>query len=182
MSRKIPPAGPLTGAEAAIVIQDGKAVRTSTQDIANKAPPAPVAPVTSVAGRAGDVTLTKADVGLNNVNNTADANKPVSTAQQTAINAARPRIARFTGTTVSTGIATIAFSPAFEAAPDVDVISGWANDQMIGGAVVAGSVTKSGCQVQVMVSRGTLLLTSGPFQKAGAGVSVTVRAIAEKYP
>lgn len=30
-------------------------------------------------------TLTKTDLGLNNVNNTSDANKPVSTAQQTAI-------------------------------------------------------------------------------------------------
>lgn len=44
--------------------------------------------VQSVNGRVGIVTLAKADVGLNNVNNTADANKPVSTAQQTAINAA----------------------------------------------------------------------------------------------
>ena len=31
--------------------------------------------------------LTKSDVGLGNVNNTSDANKPVSTAQQTALNA-----------------------------------------------------------------------------------------------
>ena len=42
--------------------------------------------VTSVAGRTGDVVLVKADVGLNNVNNTADASKPVSTATQTALN------------------------------------------------------------------------------------------------
>ena len=40
--------------------------------------------VTSVAGRTGDVTLSKADVGLSNVDNTADANKPVSTAQAAA--------------------------------------------------------------------------------------------------
>ena len=33
------------------------------------------------------VTLTKADVGLGNVDNTSDANKPVSTATQTALNA-----------------------------------------------------------------------------------------------
>lgn len=41
--------------------------------------------VMSVAGRSGDVVLTKADVGLSNVDNTTDANKPVSTAQATAI-------------------------------------------------------------------------------------------------
>lgn len=42
-------------------------------------------PVTSVAGRTGAVVLTKTDVGLANVDNTSDVNKPVSTAQQTAI-------------------------------------------------------------------------------------------------
>jgi hypothetical protein len=43
--------------------------------------------VQSVAGKTGAVTLVKADVGLGNVDNTSDANKPVSTAQQTALNA-----------------------------------------------------------------------------------------------
>lgn len=32
-----------------------------------------------------DVTVTKSDVGLGNVNNTSDANKPISTAQQQAL-------------------------------------------------------------------------------------------------
>ncbi len=41
--------------------------------------------VSSVAGRTGDVTLSKADVGLESVDNTADASKPVSTAQAAAI-------------------------------------------------------------------------------------------------
>jgi hypothetical protein len=43
--------------------------------------------VLSVAGKTGTVTLAKADVGLSNVDNTADSAKPVSTAQQTALNA-----------------------------------------------------------------------------------------------
>lgn len=42
--------------------------------------------VTSVAGRSGAVTLTKTDVGLANVDNTADSAKPVSTAQDAADN------------------------------------------------------------------------------------------------
>lgn len=45
----------------------------------------PTAPVTSVASKTGAVTLVKGDVGLGNVDNTSDANKPVSTAQQTAL-------------------------------------------------------------------------------------------------
>ena len=40
--------------------------------------------VDSVNGRTGAVTLTSADVGLSNVNNTSDADKPVSTAQAAA--------------------------------------------------------------------------------------------------
>jgi hypothetical protein len=43
------------------------------------------APVQSVAGKTGAVTLDKSDVGLGNVDNTSDANKPVSTATQTAL-------------------------------------------------------------------------------------------------
>ena len=42
--------------------------------------------VTSVNGKTGAVTIVKADVGLGNVDNTSDANKPVSKAQQTALN------------------------------------------------------------------------------------------------
>jgi hypothetical protein len=43
------------------------------------------AAVSSVAGKTGAVTLVKADVGLSNVDNTSDANKPVSTATATAL-------------------------------------------------------------------------------------------------
>ena len=59
--------------------------------------------VTSVASKTGDVSLVKGDVGLGNVDNTADSAKPVSTAQQTALdlkaNLASPT---FTGTPIST--------------------------------------------------------------------------------
>ena len=41
--------------------------------------------VTSVVGKTGAVTLTKSDVGLSNVNNTSDLDKPISTATQTAL-------------------------------------------------------------------------------------------------
>jgi hypothetical protein len=41
-------------------------------------------PVKSVAGKTGVVTLTKSDIGLSNVDNTKDIDKPVSTAQAAA--------------------------------------------------------------------------------------------------
>lgn len=43
------------------------------------------APVQSVQGRAGDVVVTKADVGLGSADNTSDMAKPVSTAQAAAL-------------------------------------------------------------------------------------------------
>lgn len=76
-------------------------------------------PVTSVAGKTGAVTLVKGDVGLDNVDNTADSAKPVSTAQQTALNAKAPLASpAFTGVptaptatagTNTTQVATTAF-------------------------------------------------------------------------
>lgn len=50
--------------------------------------PAAQSQVASVAGKTGAVSLAKADVGLGSVDNTSDANKPVSTAQAAAISAA----------------------------------------------------------------------------------------------
>jgi len=88
--------------------------------------------VTSVAGHTGDVTLTKTDVGLGNVDNTSDVNKPVSTATQTVLNAKAPLASPlFTGTpaapTAATGtstnqLATTAFVQASVA--DVGTSSG----------------------------------------------------------
>lgn len=49
--------------------------------------PVPSAPVISVNGKQNIVVIDKTDVGLGNVDNTSDANKPVSSATQTALNA-----------------------------------------------------------------------------------------------
>lgn len=77
------------------------------------------APVRSVAGQMGDVVLDRSDVGLGNVDNTSDANKPISTATQTALNAKadasnavyvlaqRAVASSVTGTLTETTLATI---------------------------------------------------------------------------
>jgi hypothetical protein len=58
-----------------------------TGDITSHTHSAYVPTSRTVAGKAltGNITLAKADVGLGNVDNTSDANKPVSTAQAAAI-------------------------------------------------------------------------------------------------
>lgn len=48
-----------------------------------------------------DLALSKADVGLGNVDNTSDANKPISTATQTAINNTNATISAHTGNTAN---------------------------------------------------------------------------------
>ena len=50
------------------------------------------APVTSVNNKTGAVTLAKGDVGLGNVDNTSDANKPISNATQVALNNKQAKI------------------------------------------------------------------------------------------
>ena len=61
--------------------------------------------VATVAGRTGNVILTKSDVGLANVDNTADSAKPVSIAQQTALNLKAPLVSP-TLVTPNIGVAT----------------------------------------------------------------------------
>lgn len=52
------------------------------------------APVTSVNAETGAVVLDKTDIGLGNVDNTSDLNKPISTATQTALNSINTAIAK----------------------------------------------------------------------------------------
>lgn len=59
------------------------------------------APYTHVSDKANPHGVTKAQVGLGNVDNTSDINKPVSTAQQTAINACKVKRASITLPTAS---------------------------------------------------------------------------------
>ncbi len=88
-----------SGVSADAAAAEALAAENSADSAAASAAIAASAPVTSVAGKTGDVALTKSDVGLSNVNNTSDAAKPVSTATQAALNAkASLSGATFTGT------------------------------------------------------------------------------------
>ena len=60
--------------------------------------------VNSVAGKTGDVVLSKSDVGLSNVDNTSDLNKPISTAVQTALNGKASTALAVGGSTPSNGL------------------------------------------------------------------------------
>lgn len=97
-----------------ILKEDGASVLANWQELLT-----PTDAVTSVAGKTGVVTLVKADVGLGNVDNTSDADKPISTATAAALAEKAPLASpTFTGTpkattaaadTNTTQIATTAF-------------------------------------------------------------------------
>lgn len=79
------PAAASANANAVVAADNAAATATEKVTLAQIATLANAsAPVQSVAGKTGTVTLAKGDVGLGNVDNTSDANKPVSTAQAAA--------------------------------------------------------------------------------------------------
>lgn len=63
--------------------------------------------------RTGKVNITKDNIGLGNVNNTSDANKPVSTAQQTALD---KKVDKVTGKTLTTNDLTNTLKSNYNAA------------------------------------------------------------------
>lgn len=97
-----------------ILKEEGASVLANWQELLT-----PTDAVTSVAGKTGVVTLVKSDVGLDNVDNTSDADKPISTATAAALAEKAPLASpTFTGTpkattaaadTNTTQIATTAF-------------------------------------------------------------------------
>lgn len=66
-----------------------------------------VSGVTSVNSRSGAVTLTKSDVGLTNVDNTSDLNKPVSNSVQSALDNKEPTIVTGSNTQYIAGDKTL---------------------------------------------------------------------------
>lgn len=97
-----------------ILKKEGASVLANWQELLT-----PTGAVISVAGKVGVVTLTKSDVGLGNVDNTSDADKPISTATAAALAEKAPLASpTFTGIpkaptaapdTSTTQIATTAF-------------------------------------------------------------------------
>ena len=71
------------------VIGNTSGINTGNQDLSGLATKA-----TTVNGHAlsANVVVTQGDVGLGNCNNTSDANKPISTATQTALNTKEPTV------------------------------------------------------------------------------------------
>lgn len=112
----------------------------------------PTDAVLSVAGRTGAVTLTSADVGLGNVNNTADSAKPVSTAQQAAIDATATATATLTNKTLTTPILNeyLEFNEAtsLPATPGADKVRMYIRD--VNGLSALEAITSTGTRFRFL--------------------------------
>lgn len=89
-------------------------------------------PVQSVAGKTGSVTLDKSDVGLSNVDNTSDVNKPISTATQNALDSKQATLV--SGTNIKTINGTSVLGSG-----DITISSGGVSDGDKGDITVSGS-------------------------------------------
>ena len=94
----------VTGTGADITLPNGSAVILHYTSADSRWHVVGVAGVTSVNGQTGAVTLAKGDVGLGNVDNTSDANKPISTATQTALDAKVPTSRTVNGHALSANV------------------------------------------------------------------------------
>jgi len=101
-------------------------------DVASKAP------INSPAFTGTPTGITKAHVGLSNVDNTADANKPVSTAQQAAINAVSP------ATTLVEGVPVTVYGNSYTVSPPLSGRANLDHPTRAANRLRMGTATKNG--------------------------------------
>jgi hypothetical protein len=92
--------------------------------------------VQSVNGQIGAVTIAKADLGLSNVENTSDANKPVSTATATALNGKEDKSNKSTNVTAD--------GASVDKYPSVKAIKDYVDGVVVGSTVVPATAATKG--------------------------------------
>ncbi|QDH45594.1 structural protein [Pantoea phage vB_PagM_AAM22] len=114
-----------------------------------------------------NLTLPRGDTGATGPKGDTGAQGPAGT---------NSVVESLSGTVVTAGApVALTFTKTYSAPPVVIPIPQWNGTQMITGG--AGNITRTGCSFTAMQSRGTLLLASGPFENAAAGVTFRVLVI-----
>lgn len=128
--------------------------------------------VTSVQGRTGAVVITKGDVGLGNATNTSDANKPVSSAQQTALDLKAPLASpTFTGTVAGVTKGMVGLGNVDNTADSAKPVSTAAQTALTLKANIANPVFTTGIETPALkVSGGTLGAGKVLTDVAGDGI------------
>ena len=148
----------------------GTATSPTVPGLASKADVSALTAHTSSTANPHNVT--KAQIGLTNVDNTADANKPVSTATQTALNAkaADSAVVHNTGTETVAGVKTFSSSPIV---PTPTTNTQVANKSYVDGVAGAGAPDASTSSKGVVQLAGDL---------SGTATSPTVPGLSSKVP
>jgi hypothetical protein len=136
--------------------------------------------VNSVAGKTGVVTLVKADVGLGSVDNTSDANKPISTATQAALDLKAPLASpTFTGNAGFGTITTGTWNGGVVAPlyGGTGIAGGFANGELLIGkanGTLAKATLTPGVGISITNADGGITIaSSGANFTAGSGLTLT---------
>lgn len=125
----------------------------------------------------GAVTLTKANLSLGNVDNTSDANKPVSTAQQTALDLKAPLASpTFTGTVSGVTKAHVGLGNVDNTSDANKPVSTAQQTALDGKAALSHTHTASQVSDSTTVGRAVLTAADAPAARTaiGAGTSSLV--------
>jgi hypothetical protein len=121
----------------------------------------PAAPVQTVNGKTGTVSISAADLGLGNVQNTSDANKPVSTATQTELD---KKVDKVTGKGLSTNDYTTTEKTKLAAITGTNTgdqdLSGYATNTALALKADIASPTFTGTVTTSAINTGALSSTS----------------------
>jgi hypothetical protein len=117
------------------------------------------APVQSVAGRTGTVTLAKADVGLENVDNTTDAGKPISTATATALSGKAATVHAHATTDITSGVFDAARLPV-SSDTVVGVVELATAAETVTGTDATRAVTPAGLKSAITASNPSVLFVN----------------------
>lgn len=121
----------------------------------------------------GNIDLTKSDVGLSNVDNTSDLNKPISTATQTALNAKQDSLV--SGTNIKTinsttllGSGDVAVQPTLVSGTNIKTINGTSllgsGDITVGDGITVGTTAvTSGTDGRVFFQAGGVVQQDSAF-------------------
>lgn len=100
-------------------------------------------PVQNVNGKTGSVVIDKADVGLSAVDNTADLDKPISTATQTALNAKQNSLGFTAENVANKSISIVTDQASNTKYPSVKAVYDWAVGLFISKNATITSATKT---------------------------------------
>ncbi|MEB3301968.1 MAG: hypothetical protein VKN56_08365 [Cyanobacteriota bacterium] len=131
---------------------------------------AAAAPVQSVAGKTGTVTLAKDDVGLGNVDNTSDANKPINSATAAALAGKAS-----TGSATTSGLTMATARLLGRTTADAGAIE---EIQVAGGTFANGTLTLSSLPSSLTAdANGNLTFTARWIQSTNGAASAPAHAL-----